>query len=92
MPICETRGATMQWMNISVKITLIYLAAINMVTFFMYGIDKWKLSRCKIRKIMQEKQEECEIMRLFLPANRCQIIFPVDFAIEGALDLVGLTV
>ena len=25
-------------------ITLIYLAAINMVTFFMYGIDKWKSS------------------------------------------------
>ena len=30
-------------------ITLIYLAAINMVTFFMYGIDKWKAKNSKWR-------------------------------------------
>lgn len=28
---------------------LIYLAAINVVTFFMYGIDKWKAKRSKWR-------------------------------------------
>ena len=28
---------------------LIYLAAINIVTFFVYGIDKWKAKRSKWR-------------------------------------------
>jgi len=28
-------------------IVLIHLAAINVVTFFMYGIDKWKAKRSK---------------------------------------------
>ena len=28
---------------------LIYLAAINIVTFFLYGIDKWKAKRSKWR-------------------------------------------
>ena len=30
-------------------IALIYLAAINVVTFFMYGIDKWKAKNSKWR-------------------------------------------
>ena len=30
-------------------ITLVYLAVINVVTFFMYGIDKWKAKRSKWR-------------------------------------------
>lgn len=30
-------------------ITLIYLAVINVVTFFMYGIDKWKAKKSKWR-------------------------------------------
>ena len=30
-------------------IVLIYLAVINMVTFFMYGIDKWKAKKSKWR-------------------------------------------
>ena len=30
-------------------IVLIYLAAINVVTFFMYGIDKWKAKKSKWR-------------------------------------------
>ena len=30
-------------------IVLIYLAVINVVTFFMYGIDKWKAKRSKWR-------------------------------------------
>ena len=30
-------------------IALIYLAVINVVTFFMYGIDKWKAKRSKWR-------------------------------------------
>ena len=29
-------------------IALIYLAVINVVTFFMYGIDKWKAKRSKL--------------------------------------------
>ena len=28
-------------------IALIYLAVINVVTFFMYGIDKWKAKKFK---------------------------------------------
>ena len=28
---------------------LIYLAAINVVTFFLYGVDKWKAKRAKWR-------------------------------------------
>lgn len=28
---------------------LIYLAAVNVVTFFMYGIDKWKAKRARRR-------------------------------------------
>ena len=28
---------------------MMYLAAINVVTFFMYGIDKWKAKRSKWR-------------------------------------------
>ena len=30
-------------------VVLIYLAVINMVTFFMYGIDKWKAKKSKWR-------------------------------------------
>ena len=30
-------------------IALIYLAAINIITFFLYGIDKWKAKRSKWR-------------------------------------------
>jgi uncharacterized membrane protein YsdA (DUF1294 family) len=30
-------------------IVLIYLATINIVTFFLYGIDKWKAKRSKWR-------------------------------------------
>ena len=36
-------------------ITLIYLAVINVVTFFMYGIDKWKAMNSKWR-IRQHKK------------------------------------
>ena len=32
-----------------VDIVLIYLAAINTVTFFLYGIDKWKAKRTRWR-------------------------------------------
>ena len=32
-----------------IYIALIYLAAINIVTFFVYGIDKWKAKRSKWR-------------------------------------------
>ena len=31
------------------RIVLIYLAVINVVTFFMYGIDKWKAKKSKMR-------------------------------------------
>lgn len=31
------------------KISFIYLVAINVVTFFIYGIDKWKAKRSKWR-------------------------------------------
>ena len=31
------------------SILLIYLAVINIVTFFIYGIDKWKAKRAKWR-------------------------------------------
>ena len=30
-------------------VVLIYLAAINMATFFVYGIDKWKAKKSKWR-------------------------------------------
>ena len=30
-------------------VVLIYLAVINVVTFFMYGIDKWKAKNSKWR-------------------------------------------
>ena len=32
-----------------IHIVLIYLAAINVVTFFLYGVDKWKAKRAKWR-------------------------------------------
>lgn len=32
-----------------IYIVLIYLAVINIVTFFLYGIDKWKAKRTKWR-------------------------------------------
>ena len=35
--------------TITLHIALIYLAVINVVTFFMYGIDKWKAKRSKWR-------------------------------------------
>lgn len=35
--------------NDLIYIVLIYLVAINMVTFFSYGIDKWKATRLKWR-------------------------------------------
>lgn len=31
------------------KLIVIYLVAINVVTFFLYGIDKWKAKRSKWR-------------------------------------------
>lgn len=31
------------------KLILIYLAAVNVITFIMYGIDKWKAKRNKWR-------------------------------------------
>ncbi|MBQ7443466.1 MAG: DUF1294 domain-containing protein [Bacteroidaceae bacterium] len=31
------------------KIVIIYLVIINVVTFFMYGIDKWKAKKSKQR-------------------------------------------
>ena len=31
------------------RIILIYLAVINVVTFFMYGVDKWKAKKSKWR-------------------------------------------
>ena len=33
----------------NLHIVLIYLAVINVVTFFMYGIDKWKAKKSKWR-------------------------------------------
>jgi uncharacterized membrane protein YsdA (DUF1294 family) len=33
----------------AVVYVLIYLAAINVLTFFLYGIDKWKAKRSKWR-------------------------------------------
>jgi len=30
-------------------IVLVYLVTINVVTFFMYGIDKWKAKKSKMR-------------------------------------------
>ena len=38
----------MKDMNL-LHIVLIYLFVINVVTFFMYGIDKWKAKRTKWR-------------------------------------------
>ena len=38
----------MKEMNLP-HIVLIYLAVINVVTFFMYGIDKWKAKKSKWR-------------------------------------------
>ena len=38
----------MKDMNL-LHIVLIYLVVINVVTFFMYGIDKWKAKRTKWR-------------------------------------------
>ena len=38
----------MKEMNLP-HIALIYLAVINVVTFFMYGIDKWKAKKSKWR-------------------------------------------
>ena len=35
--------------QIILHITLIYLAVINVVTFFMYGVDKWKAMKSKWR-------------------------------------------
>lgn len=32
-----------------IRIILIYLAVMNVVTFFMYGVDKWKAKRSKWR-------------------------------------------
>ena len=32
-----------------IHIALIYFAATNVVTFFMYGVDKWKAKRSKWR-------------------------------------------
>lgn len=36
-------------MNVSNQIILIYLAVINVATFFTYGIDKWKAKKSKWR-------------------------------------------
>ena len=33
----------------TLHIVLIYLAVINVITFFMYGVDKWKAKKSKWR-------------------------------------------
>lgn len=38
----------MEGLNL-LNIVLVYLIAINVVTFFMYGIDKWKAKKSKWR-------------------------------------------
>lgn len=35
-----------------IHIVLIYLAVVNVVTFFMFGIDKWKAKECNISDIV----------------------------------------
>lgn len=35
----------MPWLEKTLYIVLIYLVVINVVTFFIYGIDKWKAKR-----------------------------------------------
>ena len=40
------------------NIALIYLVVINVVTFFMYGIDKWKAKKSKWR--IREKNRKHE--------------------------------
>ena len=35
----------LNWLHI----VLVYLAAINVITFFLYGIDKWKAKRSRWR-------------------------------------------
>ena len=45
------------------NIALIYLAVINVVTFFMYGIDKWKAKKSKWSKetiYSEEFQEDID--------------------------------
>ena len=39
----------MPWSEKILYIVLIYLVVINVVTFFIYGIDKWKAKRSKWR-------------------------------------------
>lgn len=39
----------MPWLEKTLYIVLIYLVVINVVTFFIYGIDKWKAKRSKWR-------------------------------------------
>lgn len=39
----------MPWSEKTLYIVLIYLVVINVVTFFIYGIDKWKAKRSKWR-------------------------------------------
>ena len=53
-------------------IVLIYLAVINVVTFFMYGIDKWKAKKSKWRI------RETALLGLAVPA-----IFIIQLAVIG---------
>ena len=46
----EPLGKTiMSGLSVVQQIVLIYFAGVNVVTFFLYGIDKWKAKRSKWR-------------------------------------------
>lgn len=47
--VCTKKTQPMLWSQKVFYIVLIYLAVINIVTFFVYGIDKWKAKRSKWR-------------------------------------------
>lgn len=45
MGICETNNHP----EVMVKVLIVYLVVINLVTFIMYGIDKYKAKKAKWR-------------------------------------------
>ena len=57
-------------------IVLIYLAVINVVTFFVYGIDKWKAKKSKWRI------RETALLGLAIPRYAC---WPLKKGVEVRL-------
>jgi hypothetical protein len=72
----------------TLHIVLIYLAVINVVTFFVYGIDKWKAKHSKWRI------NETQLLQMLLPISAAAkgVLWTILFGLAKTCQYGGLTI